>query len=138
MNPKTRVIHIVHEWALAEAVIEYLVEKGKKRLRRLVLGFGELQSIDKEVFMFALENLLKENNIVVDSIETRTIKARFKCRRCGYEWGLKDIDMDDTIKEAIHFLPETVHAFVSCPSCNSIDYDIVRGRGLTIEEIEER
>ena len=127
----------MHEWALAEAVVEYLVEHDKKRIKRLVLGFGELQSIDRDVFVFALENLLRENNIAVDSLEIKTIKARFKCRRCGYEWGLNDVDIDDTIREAIHFLPETVHAFISCPSCNSIDYDVIKGRGLTIEKIEE-
>jgi hydrogenase nickel incorporation protein HypA/HybF len=47
-----------------------------------------------------------------------------------------DMDIEDDIKEAIHFLPEAVHAYISCPNCGSFDFEIVGGRGVYIRRIE--
>ncbi len=130
----------MHEWALAEAVIEYLKERrskeGWKRVRRLVIGLGELQNVEREVFEFALNSLLEENGLPVDEVGFTVVKASFRCRRCGASWSLSNLDLSDDIREAIHFLPEAVYAFVACPRCGSRDYEIVEGRGLTIEELE--
>jgi hydrogenase nickel incorporation protein HypA/HybF len=50
----------MHEWALAEAVVkaveELVAESGRVECVEVV--FGELQSLDEEVFRFALEELL--------------------------------------------------------------------------------
>ena len=47
-----------------------------------------------------------------------------------------DCTIDEDTKEAIHFLPEVAHSFISCPSCGSADFRVDRGRGLTISSIE--
>ncbi len=126
----------MHEWALAEAVLEYLYgELGCRRVDRLVLGLGELQAIDRDVFAFALENLAEQRG-GLGSLELVEVKARFRCRRCGYEWSLEEGGLGEEEREAIHFVPEAVHAYLSCPRCGSHDFEVVEGRGLVILEVE--
>jgi len=130
----------MHEWALAEAVVEYLEEKrreeGWSSVKTLVLGLGELQNVDREVFEFALKHLLSQNRVKVGKIILHPVKASFKCRRCGGSWTLDDLNLDEDMREAIHFLPEAIYAFTSCPYCGSRDYYVEEGRGLVIEELE--
>ena len=59
-------------------------------------------------------------------------KAVFKCKRCGEEWEFGTEGLGDDEKESMHFLPETVHAFVKCPKCGSPDFIIKKGRGVWV------
>ncbi|MGC9114842.1 MAG: hydrogenase nickel incorporation protein HypA [Fervidicoccaceae archaeon] len=128
---------MVHEWALAESVALFLSEKlNGKKARRIVLAVGRLQSIDMDVFDFALRELIKQHELDVEKIEYRTIEAELKCRSCGYSWKLIPEELGSEVSEMIHFIPESIHSFLSCPKCNSRDYEIVRGRGVYIEEME--
>ena len=38
-------------------------------------------------------------------------------------------------REAIHFVPESAHAFLRCPACKSPDFEISKGRGVWVERI---
>ena len=72
------------------------------------------------------------------SFELRAADAVFSCRVCANEFGLEDglgkLAHDE--REAIHFLPELAHTFLSCPSCDSSDFSVTSGRGVWIERIE--
>ncbi len=130
---------MVHEWALAEALVEYLKNHMKsingKYVEKLVVGLGKLQSIDREIFSFALTELLKQEGVVVNNIEFVDEDILFKCRRCGYTWRMNLDELDEWIKESIHFVPEAVHSFIKCPRCGSRDFEVVKGRGVRILEI---
>lgn len=132
----------MHEWALAEAIIDYvkklIAESNAKAVRRLVIGLGALQAIDKEVLIFSLKELARINNVTIDDIEIIDKEAVFRCRVCKREWRLEDLELDEDVREAIHFIPEAVYAYVKCPRCGSRDFDIVSGRGVKIESIEFR
>ena len=135
----------MHEWALAEAVIEEVKKhfdpkKGQK-IGKVLLRFGELQKVDREVFFEGLSDLIRadELNIAIPNtaFTAHTEPATFRCRSCNHEWALADVkDLDDDIRESIHFMPETVHAFLSCPSCKSADFSVEDGRGVTIQSID--
>ncbi len=129
---------MVHEWALAEAIVEYVKhrarEDGKKHVRKLVVKLGVLQSIDKEILSFALNELFRDSGLVVDEVVFDEVPVILKCRRCGYEWS-PNMDIDEAIKEAIHFVPEAVYSYFKCPRCGSRDFVIVKGRGVEIGEI---
>jgi len=132
---------MVHEWALAEAVLETVTKLANENkigsIKKVYLSIGELQSIDIDSFKFALNTLKNDLNISINEFIFEYEKARFKCIKCGYEWDLNDIMIkDEEIKEAIHFLPEVVHAFIKCPKCRSQDYKVVSGRGIIIKRIE--
>ncbi|ABN69290.1 hydrogenase expression/synthesis, HypA [Staphylothermus marinus F1] len=131
---------MVHEWALAEALLDYVEnyakQKGINHVKRLVVKLGVLQSIDKEILSFSLNQLLSLRDIVIDKIDLIDEPVVLKCRRCGYEWSPKMDDVDESIREAIHFVPETVYSFFKCPRCGSRDFEIVKGRGVEIDSIE--
>jgi len=107
-----------------------------KIIKRVRIRIGELQNIDLEVFKFALKELFKENSLEKVEVILVKSKAVFKCRRCKHVWRLDDVKLKNEEVEAIHFMPELIHAFISCPNCKSCDFDIIEGRGVWIENIE--
>ncbi len=103
--------------------------------RPVAVLVGELQAIDREIFEFALASLAAEAGLPADSFVVRAEPAQFRCRACGRRWGLgAESGLTDEQREAIHFLPESAHAFVRCPGCGSVDFEVERGRGVAIAE----
>jgi hydrogenase nickel incorporation protein HypA/HybF len=134
----------MHEWALAEGVIKTALEAGEKQglqsIARISVKIGELQRIKKDVFENALQTVMPEADPRLTStrIALEIEQARFRCRPCQAEFALADIDgpVDRDQLESIHFIPELAHAFMSCPECQSPDFEVVEGRGVWIEAIE--
>jgi len=134
----------MHELALAEAVVSTALEaagqQGLSRLSRIDVRIGELQRIDREVFEFALKEVLPANEPRISGVRiTLEIEpARLRCRNCNHGFGLDDTRGPDghDQSEAIHFIPELAHAFLCCPGCQSPDFEVLEGRGVTIESLE--
>ncbi len=132
----------MHEWALAEAIIQSLLnianEKKARRVKEVGIKIGELQQIDIEAFTIALKELSKGTFLEGIEVKIKEERASFRCRVCGFEWKLEDIrnEIGDSEKEYIHFIPEVVHAFLKCPRCGSHDFEIKKGRGLWISYIK--
>jgi len=130
----------MHEWALAEAVIEAtaaaLGDRSPSCLRGVTVKLGELQAIDHEIFSFALDTLLQDRPFRAAVYRLEKEPASFRCGACAREWSLAETaGLGDETREAIHFLPEAAHAFVRCPSCGSPDYRVTAGRGVHIESL---
>lgn len=131
----------MHEWALADAVVEAAVSALGGRdvtcLRGVTVRIGELQAVDREIFSFALETILTEKRLSPKIFHLETEKASFLCSACSCAWALEEQDsLSASDKEAIHFLPEAAHAFMRCPSCGSPDFRVEKGRGVTISSVE--
>ncbi len=127
---------MVHEWALAEAIAEYVEQQAKGRpVKKLVISLGVLQSIDREILDFALKNILEDRNLRIGSIEYVDEEVVLRCKRCGYEWKPSMDEVDESVREAIHFVPEAVYSYFKCPRCGSRDFEIVSGRGISIKEM---
>jgi hydrogenase nickel incorporation protein HypA/HybF len=128
----------MHEWALAEAVLDSVRgEAAGRRVLRVVLRLGELQRIDPEVFLGGLQTLAAGTPLEAAAFPIETEPARLACLACGREWSLRELSLEDEEqKEAIHFLPEALHAYLRCPGCGSPDLRVKSGRGLTIASIE--
>ncbi len=131
-------IERMHEWALAEAVIaaaEKRVTPSEERSPgSMIVLIGELQAIDREIFAFALESLLAGSALPAGLFRMEMELAEFLCRACGRRWGLSEAGLTAEQREAIHFLPESAHAFVRCPACGGVDFGVERGRGVSIME----
>ena len=131
----------MHEWALAESVIKSAVEHAAaekfKKLKEAGVVFGELQAIDKEIFVFALEELRKQFPGARDC-KFKIIKqpAAFRCKACSHKFLLKGLKKTKDEAEFIHFMPEMAHTFLKCPKCKSPDFEIVEGRGVTISYLK--
>lgn len=131
----------MHEWALAEAIIETLITKAfeinKKKFNYLKIVIGRLQQIDRDILVFVLDEMLKlvrdEHGLEVDQIVLEDEKTLAECRRCGYRWEIDIGSLEESVKESIHFIPDVVHTHSSCPRCDSHDFEIVSGRGISID-----
>ncbi len=134
----------MHEWALAESVIRAAAAHaagGKLRsVSEVSVLLGELQAIDREIFVFALEEMVKSSFRDFASCKFKILKdpAAFKCKACAKKFTLKVLKKSGAEAENIHFIPEMAHVFLKCPQCKSPDFDIVSGRGVTIKNIKGR
>lgn len=126
---------MVHEWALAEAIADYVfkVAPNAKRVR-VVVRLGELQAADEEVLKFALEEIMKSEGVECD-VALKREDCVLKCRKCGHKWLLKEVGLEEEVREAIHFVPEVVHSYLKCPKCGSRDFEVIKGRGVWVEEV---
>lgn len=130
----------MHEWALAEAIAKFIeyraLENRVNKLDYVEIVLGELQRIDEESFLYAFNELLSilknEKNIEVLRYQLVREKAEFSCNRCGFVWSLDTSTISADELEMIHFIPEAVHSIVSCPRCGSHDFEITRGRSLSV------
>jgi hydrogenase nickel incorporation protein HypA/HybF len=134
----------MHEIALAEGVISTVLEVAKrekfKKINKIKIKIGELQQIDDSTFSFLLKEIVQKDFVSLKNtiIDIDREKAKLKCLSCGNEWEFeeskKKIKEDES--EAIHFIPELVHAYVKCPQCGSCDFEISKGDRIWIESIE--
>jgi len=134
----------VHEYALAEAVITTALREaereGIEKIRRIEVHVGELQRIRAETFEFALREVLpaREPRLTDTELVLEIEPAQFRCRPCSHVFSLADTGgpQGKDESEAIHFIPELAHAFLECPNCNSPDFELLQGRGVSIASIE--
>ncbi|MDX2342227.1 MAG: hydrogenase nickel incorporation protein HypA [Acidimicrobiia bacterium] len=134
----------MHELALADSVVKAALSAadgaGMNRIERIVVKVGELQQIERDLFEFSLTTVLpaQDKRLADVVFDVSDEPVRFGCRACGTEYGRDDvnIDGDGDQGEAIHFIPELSHAFARCPSCGSPDFEILAGRGITLQRIE--
>ncbi len=134
----------MHELALAEAVVgatlDVAEKEGLTRVTKLVVQIGELQTIEEEIFEFALGEVMPaaEPRLASMRITLETVPARFRCRPCEREFTIAESGgpRNEDESEAIHFVPELAHAYLRCPRCNSPDFETIEGRGVTIASVE--
>jgi hydrogenase nickel incorporation protein HypA/HybF len=128
----------MHEWALAEATVEAVRrEAAGRRVLGVRLAFGELQQVDRDIFTAALTDLAPAAGLDAAGFEIVDEPARFACRACAATWALADVPgLSEGDREAVHLLPEAAHAYLRCPRCSSIDFEVAAGRGVSITGID--
>lgn len=128
----------MHEWALAEAIISSTAQiaqkEGLKEVREVKIKVGELQQVELDILEFALYEL-KTDKFRNAKFIIEVVKAELKCRVCGQKWFFSKSKLDANSTEAIHFVPETIHAYIKCPNCGSPDFEVLQGRGIWLESI---
>ncbi|MEM1858379.1 MAG: hydrogenase/urease maturation nickel metallochaperone HypA, partial [Desulfurococcaceae archaeon] len=75
---------MVHEWALAESIVLYVLSRGIKKAKKVAVKIGVLQSIDKDILVFAVRELSKEYGLEIGEVEVVDEEPVFKCHICGY------------------------------------------------------
>ena len=113
-------------------------EKGAKEVTEAQIKIGDLQQIDVDVFTTAFRELVKNTPLEKTEVKLEPERAYPKCRVCGLEWDFRDATraLEKEKFEAIHFVPDLVHAFIRCPRCGSPDFEVVGGRGIWVEYIK--
>jgi hydrogenase nickel incorporation protein HypA/HybF len=134
----------MHEWALAESIIVAALnaaEKDKlKKINEIVIQIGELQQIEKDIFDYALKEIIKLQNKKLKNTKIRieTEKGKLNCNNCKYTWYFSEMKekLAEGERESIHFIPEVALVYARCPKCGSPDFEIVKGRGISIKSIK--
>ncbi len=132
----------MHEWAVAEGVVDTLLELGKKerakRIVRVKLRVGELRQIERDLFEFALRELAKGTIAEGMGVEVEVERSVMCCRVCGFKWSFDEVKekLGEEENEAIHFLPDILPVYVKCPGCGSVDFEVSEGRGVVIWSVE--
>lgn len=134
----------MHEWALAEGVVEtarrVASERGLRSITSIRVRMGALQQIDDDIFREAIAKFQSESDEVRNAeviFEQEPIRA--ECRRCETSWEVAGDELEalgEEASEAIHFVPELARAYLRCPECGSADFAVERGRGVWIESVE--
>jgi hydrogenase nickel incorporation protein HypA/HybF len=132
----------MHEWALAESIIKTVTDSIKEssavKIKKVTIGVGEMQQIDLDIFRSAIDELRRDTFLSDTIFEFMIKEAELKCNNCGFSWkladSLKGLSAED--REAVHFIPETIHLYLKCPHCSSRDFRVESGRGIEILEIE--
>jgi len=134
--------HTMHEWALAESVVATVKrvahEKKLHRITEITVKVGELQQIEREIFEFALEQMLSQADSPMRDAKVvlEVERAQFCCRVCGTRWAFETQQLSPEIAEAIHFIPELAHTYIRCPQCHSPDFEVVQGRGVWLASLK--
>jgi hydrogenase nickel incorporation protein HypA/HybF len=134
----------MHEWALAESILTTAVnaaDKEKiKKIKEIIVGIGELQQIEQDIFEFALGEIIKEKDKKLKDvkIKIKSEKSNFICNNCQNHWSFDDLKkkINEDESEAIHFIPEVALVHSRCPKCGSPDFEITKGRGVSILSIK--
>ncbi len=127
----------MHEWAVAEGIVEALVERGRKEGAKRITGFrlilGEIQGVEEEALRFALRELSRGTMLEGAEVTVERERGRVGCRGCGFEWFPGEGSGEE---EALHFLPDLLPLFLKCPRCGSVDLEIRGGRGIWVSSLE--
>ena len=133
----------MHELALAQAVVSSALktaaDEGMDRLTRIEIHVRELQSIKLATFEKCMTSVLppSEPKLAGAKVDIEIEPAAFRCRACNHEFDMSKAGVDDAEeREAIHFIPALANAYIRCPSCDSPDFDVTAGRGVTIARLE--
>jgi len=144
----------LHEWSLAEAVINSLIrlaeDRGATAFEEVEITHGEIMELDTLVFRTAFRELSKGTLVEGTRLMLKEEKAKFKCNNCGAEWDFETVEKilseefsvieepSGTKESALHFLPNLAPALLKCPSCGSRDFDLASGKGLRISKVVMR
>jgi len=120
----------MHEFSTMQGIVNAILEEAKKynavEITKVEIEIGELTFLGEEQMKFAFD-ILKEGTIMEEAeISIEKIRARVRCRTCGYEGGVKY-----GMKEEFHLS----FPLLKCPQCGG-EVDIVRGRECTIKNVE--
>ena len=134
----------MHEWALAESILVAAVEAAEKeklkKITEIHVSIGELQQIEQDIFEFALNQIIEDQKGKLEGVKIKisTEKTGLKCKKCENTWTFDDIKgkLNEDESEAIHFIPETAFVHTRCPKCKSPDFEIEKGRGVSITQIK--
>lgn len=111
----------MHEWAIAESLVEQVVEIGRKEgletVSKVSLKIGVLRQVVVETLRDAFRMSAGEVLAPPPTLEIAVEPLRLKCRRCGSEGD----------REGFLF---------RCVGCGSGEVDILTGKELYIDYLE--
>ena len=120
----------MHEFSISSEIVRTVLDTSEKnqgkRVLSIQLEIGELTLLNLEQVTFWIDELFKGSVAEGAKIKVKTIKARIRCKACGYK-GQNSSDQKDLFQ---HFLP------LSCPQCGASQIEIKRGHECVLKRIQ--
>ena len=120
----------MHEFSIADEIVKNVLETAKKNRAKKVISIllevGELTHLNAEQVSFWIRELFKGSAAEGAEVKVKTIKARIRCKGCGYKGGMGS-DREDSFR---HLVP------ASCPRCNSFQIQIEKGQECILRKIQ--
>jgi len=133
----------MHEWSVAYSVVKTLTENfGGKKVLKVTLVIPQFSFLDIDLLKDAFNELKKENPVTENTeLQVRIAEPVFKCRNCGREFRLSDVENQlNEVRSSygeeypLHLMPELFPAFLKCPYCGSHDIE-AKGQEMYIENV---
>lgn len=106
----------MHELALIEGVVDYVIERIDERVVRVTLEVGELAGVDVDALQFCFGACTEDTLLAGAELAIERIAGRARCRRCGREEAARSL-------------------FAAC-TCGSFDRELVTGSELRLKHVE--
>lgn len=111
----------MHELGLMQSVLDTVQtaaeDAGAERVLKISLSVGEMTEAVAEALEFAFEALTDDTIMEGAELSITYIKPRSRCNACGNE-----------------FEHDRFH--IGCPTCGSIDTELIAGKELYIDSME--
>lgn len=111
----------MHELSLTQSIVELAVthanRAGARVIRSITLEIGDLSGVMAEAVEFAFDVCSKGTLVEGARLEIRRIKGRGRCLDCD-----KEAEMDSLT--------------YTCPHCGSLALETIRGKEMTLTEME--
>ncbi|ABM80187.1 hydrogenase maturation nickel metallochaperone HypA [Hyperthermus butylicus] len=135
----------MHETSIALSILAAVEDvfrstPGARRVEKIRIRVGMLSLVDPEALRFALSVVSRDTPAENAEVEIETVRPRFRCPHCGYEWEVGDEDVkriadDPMLATLVHIHPDVVVKYLRCPRCGSTDVEIVEGKGVVLHSV---
>jgi len=120
----------MHEFSISSEIVRTVLDTAEKnhgkRVLSIQLEIGELTLLNLEQVTFWIDELFKGSVAEGARIKVKKIKARIRCKACGYK-GQNSSDEKDVFQQ---FVP------LSCPQCSSSQLEIEKGHECVLKRIQ--
>jgi len=111
----------MHELSIAKSILDLALRRarddGFRRIHSVHLKIGRLSGIEPESLRFCFGVLSADTLAQSAVLEVEILPLRGKCRACGGEFDLPEID------------------FV-CPGCHNSDIEVISGTEMVMDKME--
>jgi hydrogenase nickel incorporation protein HypA/HybF len=108
---------IVHQ--IIKSVDDVVDEQGLFEVSKITLQIGEMSDIIPQYLIEAWKSFTPSTKYSNTKLDLEIIEAKAKCKQCNYTDSVKNINL-------------------TCPICNSMNFEIISGKEFLIKEIEAR
>lgn len=111
----------MHEMTIVSNILNIVLETGKENnlsvINRIKIKVGKQHHLAPDLMKYAFDFLKKGTIAAPAVLEVEKVPVSLSCRNCSRSFTVQDSNY-------------------ICPSCGSVQWEMVSGRELTIETIE--
>lgn len=108
----------MHEFSLASEVVRLALEHAEgARILKVVLSIGSLAGVEPGAIAFCFESLARDTLAEGALLVLEEVPGEALCRNCGSTFRLERL-------------------YEPCPGCDGHELEILRGREMSVKEME--